>query len=45
MGQVKIVHPPVRMTHLEGRSPISGVLLPKMYNLNLIMKEHQTNPN
>lgn len=45
MGQVKTVHPPVRMMHLEGRSFISEVLMPKMYNLNLIMKEHQTNPN
>lgn len=27
-----------------GHSPTSAFLLPKMYNLNLIMKEHQTNP-
>lgn len=44
MGQNKSVRPPA-MTHLEGRSPTSADFLPKMYNLSLIVREHQTNPN
>ena len=37
-------HLPPYMTHW-GHTIASGVFLPKMSNLNFIMKKHQTNPN
>ena len=38
-------HMPPNVVHQEEHSLISMIFLPKVHNLNLIMRKHQTNPN